>query len=533
MKVLVALFLTLGIAAPASAQTLTEPDWVERPTVEQIAHAYPKLASELGMEGAATVSCEVRASGVLQNCTAADEAPKAFGFAAAALSLTPYFRMSPAVQDGRPMQGEVRVPIRFLLPPPRAFAEPGEPTSPGALAAARRLTESDGRMDQLRSLYRMRAQFLEFGPTPGVTPQARKSANAALRNAVETHVADIQEHLAAVYAATFTEAELDDLLRSARNDPPPPLLVPDAKAPRISTVVFREGERRTVAAARAEFCRSRPCEPDRDFGLPRSAPRGRQVTIPTPIWIEQPTLEQIERARPPVPRVFRIEGRVELACTVGPHGLTEDCDIVEESPGGLGFGPAALKVRNYFRLSPAMMQRDSGDIVAIQVRFPEPTARRAAPERRAPSDAIQKLASQYVELSRLAETHRDSVATSLRFFDEQRFEGMDPDTRAAARAAYQRGADLAWPEIREFLVNTYAAEMSEAQLSASIAFLQTPGGNAYVERGRKLTEAFNGVMGAYDAVITAEAGRAYCRLQGCAGPAARSPIPPPRTTRKS
>jgi TonB family protein len=533
LKFIIAVFMAVGTVAPASAQTVTDPDWVERPTVEQVAHAYPKLAIELGTEGVATVSCQIRGSGALQDCTAAQESPEGFGFSAAALSLTPYFRLSPPVQDGRPIQGEVKVPIRFILPPPRAFAEPGAPTSPGALVLARQLAQRDGRMEQVRAVYRGRGQLLEFRPTPGVSPEARKSANATLRGAVETHIGGIQEHLAAIYAAHFTEMELADLLRSARNDPPPPILVPDQALARTAANFMREADRLVTAAARAEYCRARRCAPDRDFGLPRSDSRGRRVTIPAPIWLEQPTIDQIERARPPLPRVMRIEGRVELACTVGPHGLTEICDVTEESPVGLGFGAAALKVRKYFRLSPAMMQRETGDVVAIQMRFIEPPAIRSASEIKPSSDAALKLAAEYVELIRLRDAHTRTIARSLQSFDEQTFDGVNAQDRAAARAAYQTGAEVAWSDVRAFAVKAYAADQSEAQLRSSIAFLQTPGGQAYIARQRVMEEAFAGVMGTYDAVITAEAGRAYCRLQGCAGPAARSPPPPPRTTRKS
>ena len=47
--------LSLG-ATVASAQVVTNPDWLERPNAELIAATYPHLAQALGLEGRAIVS---------------------------------------------------------------------------------------------------------------------------------------------------------------------------------------------------------------------------------------------------------------------------------------------------------------------------------------------------------------------------------------------------------------------------------------------------------------------------------------------
>jgi protein TonB len=99
------------VAGPTLIQN---PDWVSRPTALQMTRNYPEIAMENGVSGRVVLNCGVTASGGVANCQVLSETPAGQGFAAAALKLAGFFKLSPRTENGKAIDGAlVRIPLVF------------------------------------------------------------------------------------------------------------------------------------------------------------------------------------------------------------------------------------------------------------------------------------------------------------------------------------------------------------------------------------------------------------------------------------
>jgi TonB family protein len=109
---------SLGVSADQPLRpAYPSPIWTRKPSGADLARAYPFVALQRNLSGAAAMECGVVADGTLADCKVLSESPAGAGFGDAVLRMAKYFQMKPATADGAPVAGgRVRIPIRFNVP---------------------------------------------------------------------------------------------------------------------------------------------------------------------------------------------------------------------------------------------------------------------------------------------------------------------------------------------------------------------------------------------------------------------------------
>ena len=74
------------------------------------------------------------------------------------------------------------------------------------------------------------------------------------------------------------------------------------------------------------------------------------------IWMEQPTPAQVAGAYPAKAQRSLAAGQGVIDCIASADGGLADCVIQAETPAGMGFGAAALRLAPHFKLHPVSRQ---------------------------------------------------------------------------------------------------------------------------------------------------------------------------------
>ncbi|MDZ4370575.1 MAG: TonB family protein, partial [Phenylobacterium sp.] len=476
---------TSATAAPPPAAVVTNPDWLRRPTVEDVQKFYPALANALTLEGYALISCSVAADGRLPDCRALEEAPRGLGFGDAAVAMSRTFLMRPQTINGRAVAGgNVRVPIRFTLPPPDpTLRPPPEPASAGAMREALRL------VDESRAAAKyeegLRRDWIQSQPI-NVPEASRKAAMEALSAATEAARPAARDALAKVLASIFSEAELRELAD---------LAVMDAKYAEVTKTWEAESRAsargfwaRAAPQIRDHFCKSRSCAT-----LPPLADvRGRRGWLDAPRWLESPDAARLANLTPTLPDALGLTGSARLACVVQSDGRIGQCAVDAEAPEGLGFGRAALRAASDFTLDVTQLADGVGRRVLVQVTLsPRHVDLPATPPVQSPR--ALELAHQALVLQDAEGLTRRNVELQLLGMEARPAPGVDPKATSAGIAALRAGAPSAIALILEHNARLMAGLYDEAYLEHRDAYERSATARAYEDRADVLSEATNKV----------------------------------------
>jgi len=263
----VAAGVVLGGAGAAKAQKVTNPDWLSRPSGDEIAEAFPKLAMMLGLEGRAVVSCDITAKGAVAHCVVLGEAPTGLGFGAAALQVSQSFKMTPKTIDGKAVDGgTVRVPIAFRLPETGgegAVTKSGDvfkAPSDHALELARTIVIAQNPSSPARVKFEIAMMKVMDAKWPGVDDKTRDDGIEAMRGGFSAYLTAYEASLADSYARAFSETELAEIVAFVSSPTGQVFLARTPSVMRDAEIRPDRSSKLVSDAARALFCGQHACD---------------------------------------------------------------------------------------------------------------------------------------------------------------------------------------------------------------------------------------------------------------------------------
>jgi TonB family protein len=104
----------------------------------------------------------------------------------------------------------------------------------------------------------------------------------------------------------------------------------------------------------------------------------QHAVVVKPAWSVTPNGADFARLYPARARAKRVEGMAVMRCRVALAGALSACAIVRESPRGMGFGDATLRMAPLFRMKPGSVNGTpvAGAVIHIPVRFALPARQR-------------------------------------------------------------------------------------------------------------------------------------------------------------
>jgi TonB family protein len=418
----------LNTASGSAPLVITNPDWLRKPTAEELSNLYPVRAGSNG--GVAKISCIVTVRGTLDKCVLVSEAPAGRGFGEAALSLAPNFLMRPQTINGQPVGGgTVVIPINFMGGPNYAMQRvvavarelPWERTPTAEDLAQAFPAQAVGRFSYGHVVLRCRVatdRTLDQCDEVSEDPAGRGFSKAARTLGKKFRVLDGADALKV--DGLHVDVAFD--FRDPSKPREPAQLYdaqwlrgpsPDAVAQQFPAAAIKLGLRTGVGTVECvvlhtgvlDQCVAVAEDPDgmgfgkaavaisKEFamnpwtkqGFPVDGAHVRlpiRLTLDAPskqtdykstdfTWAHIPDGDDMVRLWPPG---VRQGGSATMRCHVNDTGHLDDCAIVSEDPVGLGFGQATLDLAQRFWIKPPAGGIPHDATVSVPVRWVSPSA---------------------------------------------------------------------------------------------------------------------------------------------------------------
>lgn len=300
------LMLAAASAAEPPPEPVQAPDWLRRPSRDDMMQVWPVEAMKRGQSGKAVIECDVSIHGALGGCHVLSEEPAGAGFGAAALALTPQFLMKPGMINGKPVVGgTARIPINFIA------GDRVGPSHTVKVAASVAWSQAPTYAEMVAA-YPKKARAQHVGG----------AATLSCKFAGDGRLADCRTTNEAPKALGFSTAAHS--------------LVGKFRGP----TKFDTGE--TTKGARTQL----------RFTFPVEMLDSTTPTIGKPGWVATPTAEELRGAIPAQAVVAGVTtARVSLSCAVVAEGRLDACEVVSEDPKGMGFDASTLNLAKAFRLT--------------------------------------------------------------------------------------------------------------------------------------------------------------------------------------
>jgi TonB family protein len=290
-------------------------DWLKKPSSGDLMAVWPADALRRSLGGKAVISCTVTVQGTLRACQIVSESPQGAGFGGAAVTLSRQFLMRPAMKDGVPVETSVSIPINFPAPRP----ETGSYLPPKFDPPLKR-----DRIYNRIPWKRAPSQADMLAAFPAKARAEKVSGTATL---------DCRLNKTGGISGC-------DILREAPQGFGFGAAARSLKDRFSGPLVDSTGE--TLASARVTLT----------FSFPASALDGATQGIGRPEWTVLPTMADFTAVIPDAARKAEVyNARVVMECQVAAEGALEGCLAQSETPAGLGYADAAIRLSPTFRLS--------------------------------------------------------------------------------------------------------------------------------------------------------------------------------------